>query len=226
MRRARSADAGNAQQQQLPDSGGVSGVTLLVCRTALTAAHSCRSLLARSNDADRSPSQGVNHMGRPDHPVTSPAGAAPTSGWRRVLVYVGCLALIAIGALLGLLGLIKVQGAIIPLNIQTREGCLADPSLVPPRDSCPYQAEAILHYPNGRTEVIRGTPQQVERRVARATEPIIAAERWRGLGYLLVATLLVEAGLAVIAWQLLRRRRWRSRRVVRPGGEPTSSPAG
>jgi hypothetical protein len=166
-------------------------------------------------------------MNRPDHPVAPLAEAAPTSGWRRrVLVYAGCLALIAIGALLGLLGLIKVQGAIIPLNIQTREGCLADPSLVPPRASCPHQAEAILHYPNGRTEVIRGTPLQVERRVARATEPIIAAERWRGLGYLLVATLLVEAGIAVIAWQLVRGRRWRSRHVVPPGGEPTSSPAG
>jgi hypothetical protein len=166
-------------------------------------------------------------MNRPDHPVASLAGAAPTSGWRRrVLVYAGCLALIAIGALLGLLGLIKVHGGIIPLNIETREGCLADPSLVPPQASCPYQAEAILHYPNGRTEAIRGTPQQVERHVARATDPIITAERWRGLGYLLVATLLVEAGIAVIAWELVRRRHWRSRRVVRPGGEPTSSPAG
>jgi hypothetical protein len=83
---------------------------------------------------------------------------------------------------LGLIGLIKVQGGIIPLNIETREGCLADPSLVPPRASCPHQAEAILRYPNGRTEVIRGTPQQIQQRVTRATEPLIAAERWRGLG--------------------------------------------
>jgi hypothetical protein len=159
--------------------------------------------------------------------VASLAEAAPTSGWRRrVFVYAGCLALVAIGALLGLLGLIKVQGGIIPLNVELREGCLTDPSVVAPRASCPHEAEAILHYPNGRTEVIRGTPQQVERRVARATDPIIAAERWRGLGYLLVATLLVEAGIAVTAWQLVRRKRWRSRRVVRPGGEPTSSPAG
>jgi hypothetical protein len=166
-------------------------------------------------------------MNRPDHPVVPPTGAAPPSGWRRrVLVYAGCLALIAIGALLGLLGLIKVQGGIIPLNIQTREGCLADPSLVPPRASCPHQAEATLHYPDGRTEVIRGTPQQVQRRVARTTDPIITAQRWRGLGYLLVATLLVEAGIAVIAWQLVRRGRWRFRRMVRPGGEPTSSPTG
>ena len=166
-------------------------------------------------------------MNRPNHPVVSLAGAAATSGWRRrVLVSAGCLALLAIGALLGLLGLIKVQGVVIPLNIQTREGCLADPSLVPPRASCPHQAEATLHYPNGRTEVIRGTPQQVQRRVARATDPVITAERWRGLGYLLVATLLLEAGIAVIAWQLLRRGRRRSRRMARLGGEPTSSPAG
>jgi hypothetical protein len=74
--------------------------------------------------------------------------------------------------------------------------------------------------------VAQGTPEQVQRRVAQATDPVITAERWRGLGYLLVATLLVEAGIAVIAWQLVRRRRRRCRRVVRPGGEPTSSPAG
>lgn len=154
-------------------------------------------------------------MNHPDHPVASAAGAAPTSGWRRrVLVYAACFALIAIGALLGLLGLIKVQGGIIPLNIQTGEGCLADPSLVPPRASCPHEAEAILRYPNGRTELIRGTPRQVERRVDQATDKVIAAERWRGLGYLLVATLLVEAALAAIAWQLVQRGRWRSRRVA------------
>jgi hypothetical protein len=165
-------------------------------------------------------------MNHPD-PVASLNGAAPTSGWRRrVLVYAGCLALIAIGALLGLLGLIKVQGVIIPLNVQTREGCLADPSLVPPRASCLQQAEAILRYPNGRAELIRGTPQQVQRRVARVTDKVTAAERSRGLGYLLVATLLVEAGIAVIAWQLVQRGRWRARRVARRGGEPTSSSAG
>jgi hypothetical protein len=169
-------------------------------------------------------------MHHPDQRVAPPpppaAGAAPTSRWRRRVLYsAGCLALIAIGAVLGLIGLIKVQGGIIPLNIETREGCLADPSLVPPRASCPHQAEAILRYPNGRTEVIRGTPQQVQQRVARATEPLIAAERWRGLGYLLVATLLVEAGTAAIAWQLVHRRRQRSRRLARPGGEATSSPA-
>ena len=57
-------------------------------------------------------------MNRRDHPVTSPAGAAPTSGWRRVFVYVGCLALIVIGALLGLLGLIKLQAVEYPLNVE------------------------------------------------------------------------------------------------------------
>jgi hypothetical protein len=166
-------------------------------------------------------------MHRPDHPAAPPAGAAATSRWRqRVLVSAGGLALVAIGALLGLMGLIKVQGVIIPLNIQTREGCLANPSLVPPRASCPHQVEAILHYPNGRTEVIRGTPEKVQRRVAVATDQIIAAERWRGLGYLLVATLLVEAGIVAIAWQLVHQRRWRARHAVRPGGDPTSSPAG
>jgi hypothetical protein len=35
----------NTQHQRLPDVGGVSGVTLLVCRAALTATCSCRSLL-------------------------------------------------------------------------------------------------------------------------------------------------------------------------------------
>jgi hypothetical protein len=166
-------------------------------------------------------------MNRPDQQVASAAGAAPTSRWRRrVFYYAGCLALIVIGALIGLLGLIKVQGVIIPVNIELREGCLADPSLVDPRTPCPYEAEAILRYPNGRTEVIRGTPQQVQRRVARTTDPLITAERWRGLGYLLVAMLLVEAGIAAIAWQLLRRGRWRSGRVTRPGGEPTSSSVG
>jgi hypothetical protein len=154
-------------------------------------------------------------MNRPDHPVASPAGAAPTSGWRRrVLVYAACLALIAIGVLLGLLGLIKVQGGIIPLNIQTREGCLADPAVVDAQAPCPKQAEAVLEYPDGRTVVIRGAPQEVKRRVDLATEKVVAAERWRGLGYLLVAALLVEAGLAAIAWQLVQRGRWRSRRVA------------
>ena len=100
-------------------------------------------------------------MNRPDHPVASPAGAAPTSGWRRrVLVYAACLALIAIGVLLGLLGLIKVQGGIIPLNIQTREGCLADPAVVDAQAPCPKQAEAVLEYPDGRTVVIRELPKR------------------------------------------------------------------
>jgi hypothetical protein len=166
-------------------------------------------------------------MHRPDQPPAPPARAAPTSRWRRrVFYYTGGLALIVIGALIGLMGLIKVQGVIIPLNIELREGCLADPSLVPPRASCPHEAEAILRYPDGRTEVIRGTPDKVQRRMAVATEPLIAAERWRGLGYLLVAMLLVESGIAAIVWQLVRRGRWRFRRLARPGSEATSSPAG
>ena len=153
-------------------------------------------------------------MHRPDQPPAPPARAAPTSRWRRrVFYYTGGLALIVIGALIGLMGLIKVQGVIIPLNIELREGCLADPSLVPPRASCPHEA-------------IRGTPEKIQRRVAVATEPLIAAERWRGLGYLLVAMLLVESGIAAIVWQLVRRGRWRFRRFARPGGEATSSPAG
>ncbi len=217
----------NAQHQRLPDTGGVSNVTLMVCRAALTAACSSRSLLARFKPLRQPTRKGVNRMHRPDQPPAPPARAAPTSRWRRrVFYYTGGLALIVIGALIGLMGLIKVQGVIIPLNIELREGCLADPSLVPPRASCPHEAEAILRYPDGRTEVIRGTPEKVQRRVAVATEPLIAAERWRGLGYLLVAMLLVESGIAAIVWQLVRRGRWRFRRFARPGGEATSSPAG
>jgi hypothetical protein len=160
-------------------------------------------------------------------PPRNGAPTRPTSkrGWR-VLYYGGCLALIAIGALIGLVGLIKVQGVLIPLNIELREGCLADPSLVDPREPCPHQAEAILRYPDGRTEVIRGTPLKVDRRVARITDKLVAAERSRGLGYLLVATLLVEGGIAAIAWQLVRGRRQRSRRTDQPGRDHASSPAG
>lgn len=161
-------------------------------------------------------------MHRPDHPAAPPAGAAASGGWRSALVYAGCLALITIGALLGLLGLIKVQGVIIPLDIQTREGCLADPSLVPPQASCPHQAEAILHYPDGHTQVIRGTPQQVHRRMDSAVEAVIAAERRRGVGYLLVAALLVGSGIGAIVWEVVQRRR--ARRVGQPG-DAASSPA-
>ena len=42
----------NAQHERLQDTGGVSGVTLMVCRAALTAACSSRSLLARFNHSD------------------------------------------------------------------------------------------------------------------------------------------------------------------------------
>jgi hypothetical protein len=159
--------------------------------------------------------------------MAPPPGAAPIRRWpRRVFYYAGCFALIAAGGLIGLIGLLKVQGAEYPLNVEMRQGCLADPSLVPPGASCPHEAEAVLHYPQGRTEVIRGTPQQVERRVARATDRVVAAERWRGLGYLLVATLLVGGGIAAIGWGLVRSGPRRFRQVNQSGGDGAGSPAG
>jgi hypothetical protein len=81
------------------------------------------------------------------------------------------------GLLTGFIGSIKVQGVIIPLNIELREGCLRDPALVDPQLPCPKQAEAILRYPDGRTVVIRGTPQQVQRRMDPAVATVVAAAR-------------------------------------------------
>jgi hypothetical protein len=43
--------------------------------------------------------------------------------------------------------------------------------------------------------------------VARETNPAVAAQRWRGVGYLLVATLLVGVAIVAIAWQLVGRGR-------------------
>jgi hypothetical protein len=150
-------------------------------------------------------------MQRPDQSVAPPSGAAPTSRWRRRVLSAGWAAVIAIvilaGLLAGLIGLIKVQGVIFPLNVHTLEGCLADPAVVDARAPCPKEAEATLEYPDGRTVVIRGTPQEVKRRVDLATDKVIAAERWRGVGYLLAAALLVGSGIAAIVWKLVRRRR-------------------
>jgi hypothetical protein len=169
-------------------------------------------------------------MQHPDPPTAAPGPSAPsTSNWRRRALTGGWIAIIAIviltGLLTGLIGVIKVQGVIIPLNIELREGCLRDPSLVDPQTPCPKQAEAILRYPNGRTVVIRGTPQQVQRRMDPAVAKVVAAERRRGVGYLLVAALLVGSGIAAIVWEAVRRRRRRTRRVNQPG-DAASSPAG
>ncbi len=168
-------------------------------------------------------------MQRPDQPVAPPPGAAATSNWRRRVLSTGWVAFIAIavltGLLTGLIGLLKVQGAIFPLNIHTLESCLADPAVVDARAPCPQQAEAVLEYPDGRTVVIRGAPQEVKRRVQLATQKVVAAERWRGLGYLLVATLLLGSAIAAIVWRVVRHRPGRARRVDQPG-DATSSPAG
>jgi hypothetical protein len=131
----------------------------------------------------------------------------------------------AIGALIGLIGLIKIQGVVYPLNVELREGCLADPSVVAPRASCPHEAEAILHHADGRTEVIQGTPQEVQRRVALATDEVRAAERRRGLGDLLVATLLVGGGIAAFIRALVLRGRRRFGRLDQAGGDTTGSGA-
>jgi hypothetical protein len=165
-------------------------------------------------------------MNRPDPPVARPQAPAPIGSWRRRLLYAGCLALIATGVLAGLLGSIKLQAVTFPLNVEMREGCLADPSLVDPRAPCPHEAEAVLRYPDGRTEVIRGTPKEVKRRVTRATEPVVAAERRSGLVYLVVATLLLGGGIAAIARDLRRRGPRPSRHPDRTSGDGLSSRAG
>jgi hypothetical protein len=167
---------------------------------------------------------------RSDQPAAPAPGAAPTGSWRRRVVHAGWVAVIAVvilaGLLSGFIGSIKVQGVIIPLNVETREGCLRDPALVDPQLPCPKEAEAILRYPDGRTVVIRGTPQQVHRRMDLAVAEVVAAERRRGLGYLLVAALLVGSGIAAIVWEVVRRRPRRTRRVSHVGGDATGSPAG
>jgi hypothetical protein len=168
-------------------------------------------------------------MQRPDQPVAPPPEAAPTTRWRRRALDAGWVAVIAVvivtGLLTGFIGSIKVQGVIIPLNIELREGCLRDPALVDPQLPCPKQTEAILRYPDGRTVVIKGTPQQVQRRMDPAVAKVVAAERRRGVGYLLVAALLVGSGIAAIVWEVVRRRRRRTRHVNQPG-DAASSPAG
>jgi hypothetical protein len=167
-------------------------------------------------------------MRRPDQP-TAPPRAAPTSNWRRRVLAAGWVVVAAIvaltGLLAGLVGAIKVQAAQYPLNIELREGCLADPALLEPQTPCPKQAEAILRYPGGRTEVLRGTPQEVQQRVDLAVEEAVAAERRQGVGYLLLAALLVASGIAAIVWKLVRRRPRRARRMDHPG-DASSSPAG
>jgi hypothetical protein len=168
-------------------------------------------------------------MRRPDQPAAPPPGAASTSSWRRRARSVGWVAVVAIvvltGLLIGLVGLIKVQGAQYPLNIELREGCLADPALGAPQTPCPKQAEATLRYPGGRTEVIRGTPQEVQRRMDLAVEEVVAAERRRGVAYLLVAALLVGSGIAAVVWRMVRRRPRRARPMDQPG-DASRSPAG
>jgi hypothetical protein len=168
-------------------------------------------------------------MQRPDQPAAPPPGAAPTSRWRRRVRSAGWVVFIAVvslaGLLTGLIGLVKVQGVSFPLNVHTVEGCLADPVVVDARAPCPKQAEAVLEYPDGRTVVITGTPQEVKRRVDLATEKVVAAERWRGLGYLGVAALLVGSGIAAIVWEVVRRRPRRTRRTGQ-SGDAAGSPVG
>jgi hypothetical protein len=55
----------------------------------------------------------------------------------------------------------------------------------------------------------------------RAVDEVVAAERWRGVGYLLVGS-----GIAAIVWEVVRRRRWRARRFDHPGGDATRAPVG
>lgn len=112
-----------------------------------------------------------------------------------------------------------------PLNIELREGCLADPPLADAQNPCPRQTEAILRYPDGPIVVIRGTPQEVRRRVDRAVDEVVAAEPRRGVGYLLLAAVLVGSGIAAIGWKAVRRRPRHARRLDHPG-DTTSSPAG
>lgn len=133
--------------------------------------------------------------------------------------------MILTGLLIGLIGLIKVQGESFPLNGHMLEGCLADPAVVDARAPCPKQAEAVLEYPDGRTVVIKGTPEEVKRRVDLATAKVVLAERWRGLGYLLMAALLVGGGIAVIVWKVVRRRPRRAKQLGQPG-DTAGSPAG
>lgn len=54
--------------------------------------------------------------------------------------------------------LIKVQGDTMPLHIELREGCLADPSLADAQTPCPWRAEAILRYPTSPPSLSRALP--------------------------------------------------------------------
>jgi len=52
--------------------------------------------------------------------------------------------------------------------------------------------------------------------VDRAVDEVVAAERRRGVGYLLLAALLVGSGIAAIVWELVRRRPRHAKRLNHP----------
>jgi hypothetical protein len=60
----------------------------------------------------------------------------------------------------------------------------------------------------------------------RAVSEVIAAERRRGVGYLIAVTLLVGSGSAAIAWAVVHGWPRRSGRPAQPGGQDTGLPAG
>jgi hypothetical protein len=55
----------------------------------------------------------------------------------------------------------------------------------------------------------------------RAVDEVVAVERWRGVGYLLVGS-----GIAAIVWEVVHRRRWRTRRLTTLVATPPARPSG
>jgi hypothetical protein len=101
--------------------------------------HDAGRLAKGAIGSDSPTRKGVTRMHRPDRSAASPPGAAPTSRWRRRILYAGCLAPDRQRRPDRAHGSAQGPRVECQLNVELREGCLADPSVVAPRALCPMR---------------------------------------------------------------------------------------